>query len=85
MYPCFEIIQVHALVLKLDFIKIEFQCKTRFFKNRVWDDQTLKKKKKKQNKTKTKKKQKQKQKQKKCRELELMELEFHIKRYYRMT
>ena len=43
----FETIQVRVPILKLNFLKIEFQCKTQFVENRVWGDQTLKKKKKK--------------------------------------
>ena len=43
-YLCFyHAIYLHKNNLKLDFLKIEFQCKTQFVENRVWGDQTLKK------------------------------------------
>ena len=33
--PISETIERYAPILKLDFLKIEFQCKTRFLENRV--------------------------------------------------
>ena len=40
MFPLSQTNQRNALILKPNFLKIEFQCKTRFVENRVWSNQT---------------------------------------------
>ena len=42
---CSKTIQQNILILKLDFLKIEFYIETRFLENQVIGDQTFKKKK----------------------------------------
>ena len=38
--PCFETVQEYVPILKLNFFKIDFQCKTRFIKNQVIGNET---------------------------------------------
>ena len=42
--PLSNTIEQYALVLKFDFLKIEFQCKTHFVENRVIGNKTFLKK-----------------------------------------